>query len=158
MQDDVPDIAQVLAIMASTPDDNPRMRAYIFSLLAYGGYDDVSYQCHELAHTIITFLQSESPYSPEWIKQIIQSEKTLRPMTNPHIRGMQSCYEMLERSIRYVYLDFLTESTIQSPHINTMADVIDAGIIDTPLTIQIQSDMYPIRENGEWMYRMISSQ
>lgn len=118
MQDDAPSISQILAVIGTGDKDNPKIIATKLALIAINGYDEKPFECSALANTIVNTLQ-KNDFSKNTLYSIQKSEKLLTPPKNPNIIGAESCYNMLERSIKYTFLSFFDEMGAQLPDMTT---------------------------------------
>jgi len=84
MQDDAPEVSQILAVLSSAPEDDPRSIATKFSLLAVAAYDQDPYSCHTLANDTLEHLQ-RGPLTPEWIRNTEEQESRLSPSTSTDV-------------------------------------------------------------------------
>ncbi len=153
MQDDAPAITQVLAVLSSAPEKDPRTIATRFALLALGGIDTPPYTCHEMADSILSHINTGT-LTDEWIAEMEEKEHNLSsPATdNPTSSGMNSCHEMLSRSLQYTYLLYITQKAKNHPEFTTGKELIDHNILTHIPTIRAQSGMTVSFSQDTWNY------
>lgn len=79
------------------------------------------------------------------------AQKNIKPPKNTQIQG-NTCYEMADRSLKYVYLAFFEEQS----KLYTNAKNIEDLLINIPLksvpNSPSQTDMSLYKKNGNWEY------
>ena len=123
MQEGAPSVSQFLAIIAASSKNDHRTTATNFSLNALGGYDTKDEMCRNLAEKNIITLQSEK-IPLKNILEIIKLEKELTKPDDSETLGMQTCFDMLERGIKYTYLAFIQEESKDFPEITKIEELL----------------------------------
>lgn len=150
MQDDAPGVSKILAILASAPKDDYKSIAMNFTLNAMGGYDQEPFSCHSLSSYVFNTLQQ--PINIKNIQEILQQEKQLvEPPQNETI-WTQTCFDMIERGIKYTYLSFIQEEAKKFPEITQIEDLLPKiGLSEVPTT-QNQKDISIRKKWDLWEY------
>lgn len=152
MHDDTPEITRILAVLASSPKDDPKSIAMNFALLGLGGYDTAPYQCHALGEQLLSFLH-EPNLSDHAITSIASLEKNLIPPEDQSNRGVNSCYEMIERATKYTYIAYITEKSSPYPNILHADTLVEEHIIPFLPVPQMHSGMTLEKVNNIWNYK-----
>lgn len=154
MHDDVPGAARFLWIIAYSTKGNYRDGALSFALIASDWYDEEPYICKNLALELTQNLSDRTPWSKTWISELEKKEKQLqvpKDTSNPLASAGWTCYESLNRSIKQIYLWYITEIT-QGLDVTTWKELIDFKILDHIPTVQSQSGYTMYKKNSIWRY------
>lgn len=155
MQDNAPIASRFLGIIATSTDGNFRDGALSFALLAADGYDEDPFTCRKLAESLVHDLSERIIWTPEWIDRLEKAEQQLfspRSEDNPLVLAGDTCYEWIERSIKQVYVGYVTEKTQDLPEITTSQDLIEARIFNHVPTIQTHRGFLMHKQDGVWKY------
>lgn len=156
MHDWVPEAAKFLGIIAFANTWNYRDAALALALLAHAEYDEYPYACQNLSLRLINDLNERSSWSWEWIRSIEQEQKKLqKPSQNSPFRLTWSvCYDFLERSVKQVYIGYITDITNNFPDIQSERDIIESGILSAVPKTASQTGFTILKKNGIWKYGM----
>lgn len=157
MHDDVPGASRFLGILAYSSNGNQRDGALSFALIASEWYDEEPYICQDTALNLVRDLSSDVDWTDAWIQGLEKREKELQaPKTtnNPLASAGWTCYESLNRSIKQIYLGYITELT-KDIDVDTWKEIIELKLLDHIPTIASQSGYTVIKRNNIWRYSEI---
>lgn len=153
MHDQVPQASQILAILSTAPKDNFQNIALNFALMAVGGNDREPYTCTTLAQRVLTTLDTGEYIQKKTIEEIMSQEKNLIPLPeSSESAGVNNCYNMLERAIKYTSLAFIDANTKDHPEIASPEELRESGIVDTLPIPQMQNGTTLRKINNQWRY------
>lgn len=154
MHDDVPSAARFLWIIAYSTKGNYRDGALSFALIASEWYDEEPYICQNLALQVAQSLSDRIPWTKAWIGDLEKKEKQLRApqdTSNPLASAGWTCYESLNRSIKQIYLWYITEMS-QGLDIRTWKELIELNVLDHIPALQSYSWYTVVKKNDIWRY------
>jgi hypothetical protein len=149
MHDDAPSAARFLGILAYSTNGNQRDGALSFALMASEGYDEEPYICQDTALNLVRDLSSDVDWTDAWIGDL---EK--RATNNPLASAWWTCYESLNRSIKQIYLGYITELT-KDIDVDTGKEILELKLLDHIPTVASQSGYTVIKRNNIWRYSEI---
>lgn len=151
MHDDAPEVSRILAVLANNSKEDPKGISLNFTLLALGGYDDEPYQCHTLSQKLLDSI-GHTHIDTTLIQEINTLESSLLPTDNASQRGVKSCYEMLQRALKFFYLAYVTEKSAPYPNVLHADVLVEKNIIPYIPTPQMHSGMTMKKINNVWNY------
>lgn len=151
MQDDAPSVSQILAVIATAPQDTPKPIARNFTIMAAGAYDTEPFACSELTAKLFHIL--EAPHiTRDDILFVQDAQARLEVPNYANSLGSQTCYDMLDRAIKYTFLAFMNEQSERYPDATDINTLLTRIPLDTVPTTATQSGMsLRYTENG-WEY------
>jgi uncharacterized coiled-coil DUF342 family protein len=125
------------------------------ALLANSGYDESPFECQEFALKLINDLTEDVTWTAEWIDTLEKTQKILKkPInTSPLSIGNGTCYELLERSAKQIYIGYITEITQEYDDVRDEADILETKLLQHIPTIASQSGFTITKKDGIWKYR-----
>lgn len=148
MQDDVPSVSRVLATISSSGKNNYKNLALNFSLIALWWTDEEPFSCLELANKNIEILQWK--INKNNIEFLMENEKNLAKPKGEIWK--QSCYDMLERWIKYTYLEYINEEWKKYTEAKSIEELLEKIWLTSIPTVQTQENMTICKKWENWDY------
>lgn len=152
MHDDVPEAVRILAVMSNDHKDDPKSTAIKFTLLGVNGFDKEPYQCHAIGEKIIATLDAPTITDADiTVLETMEEQMYIPDENDTEMRGVNSCYEMMERALKYTYITYITEKSRQYPHATEASELQNIPLVPVP---NMHKDMTLRKKDGVWNYSM----
>lgn len=148
MQDDAPSVSRVLATIISSGKNNYKNLALNFSLIALWWEDSEPFSCLELANKNIEILQWK--INKNNIEFLMENEKNLSKPKEEIWK--QNCYDMLERWIKYTYLEYINEEWKKYTEAKNIEELLEKIWLTSIPTTQTQENMTICKKWEIWDY------
>lgn len=154
MNDDAPVASRQLSIIALAAEWDFRLSAMNFALVGSDGYDIEPYICRNIALQIVQDIEQQRWINADWIDELNRIESKLkdsRDPKNPISQSNNNCYDMTSRSIKALYLWYISNVAQGSSAMNG-DDLIELGLLKSIPTLS-QHKGYTVRKiDGIWEY------
>ena len=154
--DNAPGASRILWILALSSQWDYLASALNFWLIATNGYDKEPYTCRLISKKIINDIGSRRILNNTWINELEKDEQTINEMhdsKNPLANTNDNCHEMTQKSIKAIYLAYITGIAKWTPH-KTWEDLIKAKLITKIPTISNQKNYTVYLKDGLWQYKL----
>lgn len=154
LSNDAPAVSQILAVISSADKTKPREIAKNFYIMAMWSYDsDENLSCNTFSKEAFFRIEKKSLDTEGIIDFWKNFEKLKKPEENATI-GMQKCYDMAERWLKYTYIDFINNEAKKFPNIEKIENLLDAIGLKTAPTTPSQKNFtfYKNPKTGLWDY------
>jgi hypothetical protein len=155
MNDDAPSASWLLWILSLSSEWDYRATAMNFALIGSNGYDIDPYICRNITTRIVQDINNKRILDKAWFDQLQREESTLKDNIDPKnlvSTANDNCYEMANRSIEALYLNYIADiaNGTQAKNGN---DLIRLGLMKIIPTISRKSG-YTVRKKGiTWEYQ-----
>lgn len=154
MNDDSPVASRQLSIIALAAEWDFRLSAMNFALVGSEGYDIEPYICRNLALRLVRDIENQRPINAEWIDELKWIESNLkdsRDPNNPISQSSNNCFDMTSRSIKAIYLWYISSVAEGSSAMNG-EDLIELGLLKSIPTLSTYKDYTVRKVDGIWEY------
>ncbi len=155
MNADAPKASRILGILALSAEGDYMASALNFALVGSTGYDIDPYSCRSIAENLTRDIIEKRKPDTVWINELQKIDRELkdtRDESNPISNSSDNCYDMTTRSIKTIYLSYISDLAKWTSAKNG-ADLIKIGKLKNIPTLSIHK-WYSVREkNGIWEYQ-----
>lgn len=155
MNDDTPKWSRILSILSLSAEWDHMASALNFAVIGSTGYDIEPYSCQELANSLIRDIAQKKEPDISWINELQSKEAKLRDTRdnkNPISNSSNNCYDMTTRSIKEVYLSYITERA-KGTSAKNGDELIQLWRIESIPTLSTQSGYLLKKRNDIWIYQ-----